>query len=179
MERTVGGIAALGLGDSCEFVGTRCVSVEAQRLLSFSILRRGQPLATTEVALESRNVFVSDRERDGENAAMLAAQECFRPLDADASAPFRERYPHVGPKKAAKVSSLEAADLGRAGQRERVVGVGSDVSTQPLQAPVAGDCEQITAMDFRRQRCGQHRTSGLGNINPTGVDTIPPSDGTQ
>jgi hypothetical protein len=84
--------------------------------MEFPILGRGQPFATTEVSLERRNVLVSNRERDGENTAMLAAQECFRPLNAKAPIPFRERYPHAGPEEAAKVGSLEAANLRRSGE---------------------------------------------------------------
>jgi hypothetical protein len=42
---------------------------------------------------------------------MLAAQQFFRTLNAKAPIPFRERYPHPGTKKAAKVSSLEPANL--------------------------------------------------------------------
>jgi hypothetical protein len=41
--------------------------------MEFPILGWRQPLATTEVSLERRNILVSNRERDRENTAMLAA----------------------------------------------------------------------------------------------------------
>jgi hypothetical protein len=105
-------------------------------LVSFSKLRGRQLLAATEVALERRNVLVSNRERDGEDTAMLAAKECFRALDTNAPAPFREANPHVGSEEAAKVRPLEAADLGRASERQWVIGVRRDVAHQPLQPPI-------------------------------------------
>jgi hypothetical protein len=160
---TVRRIAASGLGDSCELVGACCVSIEAHRLVLFSILRRRQPLATTEVALERRNVLVSDSERDGEHAAMRAAKKRFCALHTNASAPLREQNPHVGSEEAAKVSSLEAADLGRAGERQWVIDVRRNMVHQPLQAPIDG----------------RHRTSARGDTKPAGVDTIALSDETR
>jgi hypothetical protein len=50
------------------------------------------------------------------------------------------------------------------------------VANQTLQAPVAGDREQLTAQRFFRLRRDRH---AVGNTNPTEVDTIPLSDGTR